>query len=90
MKTTYYKSLYILDVDALAEDEQNNLLMCGSQNWEHYFSVNSEEANIETLLNVNIVEFENNNDFESFIKTNEIIDFSLEHDKPMVLVYGKN
>jgi hypothetical protein len=90
MKIRHYKSLYILDVDALVEDEQNNLLMCSSQNWEHYFSVNSEVANIETLSNVNIVEFENNNDFVSFIKTNEIIDFSLEHDKPMALVYGEN
>lgn len=64
--------------------------MCSTQNWEHYFSVNSEEANIETLSHVSIVEFKNNNDFETFIKTNEIIDFSLEHDKPMVLVHGKN
>jgi hypothetical protein len=88
MKTTHYNSLYILDVDALEEDEQNDLLMCGSQNWEHYFSRNSEEANIETLSNISIVEFKNTNDFESFIKTNQIIDFSLEHDKPMVLVHG--
>lgn len=88
MQTTHYNSLYILDVDALEEDEQNNLLMCSSQNWDHYFSKNSEEANIETLSNVMIIEFKNTNDFESFIKTNQIIDFSLEHEKPMVLVRG--
>ncbi|MGE4511404.1 MAG: hypothetical protein AB7D43_09920 [Sulfurimonadaceae bacterium] len=88
MKTTHYNSLYILDIDALEEDEQNNLLMCSSQNWEHYFSVNSEEANIETLLNVSIIEFENKHDFESYTKINKVLDFSLEHEKPMVLVHG--
>lgn len=88
MTTTHYNSLYILDIDALDEDEQNNLLMCSSQNWEHYFSVNSEEANIETLLNVSIIEFENKHDFESYAKINEVLDFSLEHEKPMVLVHG--
>lgn len=88
MKTTHYNSLYILDIDNLDEDEQNELVMCGSQNWEHYFSVNFEEANIETLLNVSIIEFENKHDFESYTKINEVLDFSLEHEKPMVLVHG--
>ena len=90
MKTTHYKSLYILDVDALEEDEQNNLLMCGSQNWDYYFLVDSKQANIETFSNVSIVEFKNNNDFENFVNSNQIIDYSLEHDNPMVLVHGKD
>lgn len=90
MKKTYYESLYILDVDALEEDEQNNLLMCGSQNWDYYFRVNSEQANIETFSNVSIVEFENIDDFKKFVNSNQIIDYSLEHDNPMVLVYGKD
>lgn len=88
MKTTCFESLHILDIDALNEVEQSQLIMCGSQNWDHYFSENSEEANIETLSNVMIIEFKNTHDFESFITTNQIIDFSLEHDKPMVLVHG--
>lgn len=75
-------------MDVLDEGKQNNLLMCSSKNWEYYFAVNSEEANIETLSNVSIVEFKNTNDFESFIKTNQIIDFSLEHDEPMVLIHS--
>jgi len=90
MRTTHYNVLYILDVDALDEDKLNSLLMCGSQNWEHYFSVDSEQANIETLSNVSIVEFKNNNDFENFVKSNQIIDYSLEHENPMVLVHGKD
>jgi hypothetical protein len=90
MKKTYYESLYILDVDALEEDEQNNLLMCGSQNWDYYFHVNSEQANVETFSNVSIVEFENIDDFKKFVNSNQIIDYSLEHDNPMVLVYGKD
>lgn len=90
MKKTYYESLYILDVDALEDDEQDTLVMCGSQNWDYYFHVNSEQANIETFSNVSILEFQNNNDFETFVKSNQIIDYSLEHDNPMVLVYGKD
>lgn len=90
MKKTYYESLYILDADALEDDEQDTLVMCGSQNWDYYFPLDSEKANIETLSNVSIVEFKNNNDFETFVKSNQIIDYSLEHDNPMVLVYGKD
>lgn len=90
MKTTHFKSLYILDVDTLEDDEHDNLVMCGSQNWEHYFSVDSKEANVETFSNVSILEFQNNNDFETFVKLNQIIDYSLEHDNPMVLVHGKD
>lgn len=88
MKTTHYNSCYILDIDVLEEDEKNNVLMCSSQNWEHYSSVNSKEANVKTLSSVSIVEFNNNHDFESFIKRNEIVDYSLEHINPMVLVNG--
>ncbi|MCW8895651.1 hypothetical protein [Sulfurimonas sp.] len=90
MKITNFKSLYILDVDVLEDDKQDNLIMCGSQNWEHYFSVDFKEANVETFSNVNIIEFQNNNDFETFVKLNQIIDYSFEHDNLMVLVYGKD
>ena len=90
MKTTHFESLYILDVDVLEDDKQDKLVMCGSQNWDYYFLVDSEQANIETFSNVSIVEFKNNNDFENFVNSNQIIDYSLEHDNPMVLVHGKD
>ena len=90
MKKTHYKSIYILDIELLEENKQDDLLMCGSQNWEHYFLENFKEANIDTLLNVDLVEFENDSEFERYINSNQIIDYSREHENLMVLVYGKN
>lgn len=90
MKTTNYEYIYILDIDAINESKQADLLMCGSHNWDHYFVSNSKKANNETLTNVDFIEFENHNEFEDYINSNQIIDYSLEHKKPMVLVHGKS
>lgn len=90
MKTTNYESLYILDIDTVIERKQSDLLMCGTQNWEYYFTSNSKKATIDTLTNVDFIEFENRDEFEDYINSNKIIDYSFEHESPMVLVYGKN
>lgn len=90
MNTTYYKSLYILDTDMLEADVKDHLIMCGTQNWEHYYDVYQQEAHVDTLQDVVLLEFKNKKTFQSFIATNETIDYSLEHDNPLVLVYGKD
>jgi hypothetical protein len=90
MKTTYYKSLYILDTDLIEDELLDSLVMCGTQNWEHYYENNSHEANIETLHDVLLVEFNNFDSFKIYQAQNTIIDYSLEHDSPMVLTYGKD
>ena len=87
MKKTQYESIFILDVEALEQEQKNDLLMCGSQNWEHYFSINQQDANIETLSNVKLLEFQHYDEFNKYINSNEVIDYSLEHKNPMVLAY---
>jgi len=87
MKKTQYESIFILDIEALKEEKQNELLMCGSQNWEHYFLTNQLDANIETLSNVELIKFTDNDEFNKYINSNQIIDYSLEHKHPMVLAY---
>ncbi|MCF6297988.1 MAG: hypothetical protein L3J08_08405 [Flavobacteriaceae bacterium] len=87
MKKTQYESIFILDAEALEQDKQDELLMCGSQNWEHYFLTNQLDANIETLSNVELLEFESKKELDNYINSNEIIDYSLEHKAPMVLAY---
>lgn len=87
MKKTQYKSIFILDIEALEQEQKNNLLMCGSQNWEHYFLTNQLDANIETLSNIELIEFTDNDEFNKYINENNIIDYSLEHKHPMVLAH---
>lgn len=87
MRKTKYESIFILDTDALEQKQQDELLMCSSQNWEHYFLTNVLDANIETLSHVEFIEFDNNDEFDNYISSNKIIDYSFEHKNPMALAY---
>lgn len=87
MKKTYYESVFILDVEALSVEQNDTLFMCGSSNWEHYFSENQLNANVETLSNVQLLEFYNMHEFNNYINSHQIIDYSLEHKNPLVLSY---
>lgn len=90
MNTTYYKSLYILDSDLLETELSDRLVMYGTKNWEHYYDVCPKDLPVETLADVVLIEFKDKKTFQSFIATNETIDYSLEHGNPLVLVHGKN
>ncbi|MDD3475482.1 MAG: hypothetical protein PHI38_01290 [Sulfurimonas sp.] len=90
MNTTYFKSLYILDVDTLETEVADHLVMCGTQNWEHYYDLCPQEAHVETLQDIVLIEFKDKKTFQSFITTNETIDYSLEHENPLVLIHGKD
>lgn len=89
MKTTHFESLYVLDPDVLEASIEEALVMRSTQNWEHYFFVDSQKAHIETLLDVTLLEFDSIDNFQKFINTNQIIDYSMEHENPMVLIHGK-
>ena len=90
MNATYYKSLYVLDTDMLETEDTNHFVMCGTQNWEHYYDVYSQKAHVETLQDVVLIEFKDEKTFQSFIATNKTIDYSLEHENPLVLIHGKD
>jgi len=90
MRKTYFDKLYILDLDFTDTIVETSLVMCGTQNWDHYFAKDSQEANIETLFDITLVEFESSDQYEEFIKSRPIIDFSMEHENPMALIHGKN
>lgn len=81
MKTTHYKSLYVVEVDALEGNEETaeGFLFQGSKNWDLYFLEAIPNLEPELLENVSLLEFEEKSEFENYLQKNQIIDYSLEH-----------
>ncbi|MFA5429412.1 MAG: hypothetical protein WC279_14505 [Sulfurimonas sp.] len=81
MKTTHYKSLYVVEVDALEGNEETaeGFLFQGSKNWDLYFLEAIPNLEPELLENVSLLEFEEKLEFENYLQKNQIIDYSLEH-----------
>lgn len=81
MKTTHYKSLYIVEVNALEEDEDiaGSFIFQGSKNWDLYFLEAIPNLKPELLENVSLLEFEEKSEFENYLQNNLILDYSLEH-----------
>jgi len=64
--------------------------MCGNKNWDHYFTKQDDNINMEELNNVNFIEFDNHDRFKDFMKNIDYIDFSLENNRFGILYYAKN
>ncbi len=83
----YYKEIFFADADKVSDDEFDSLIMCGTPNWDFYFSkpVKNYEERIKNVL---LIEFEKEDEMFDFIDKNkfDIIDYSLEHEKPCVLL----
>jgi len=97
MKKQKIKKIYFVEnSEDLADDEMNNLLMCSTKNWNYYFSELSQKAkkiaDFSEINDVNLLEFSSSEEMLSYVDRKNpriIIDWSLEHGKPMVLEFAK-
>ena len=83
----HFEKLYIANIEEVSKKVENSFLFCGKK-WDFYFTKEDNKTDFEVLENVKYMEFVDKKDFESFILTNEIIDYSIELDKSMVLYHG--
>ena len=83
-----FEKLYKANIEEVSKAVANSMIMCGSSNWDFYFQKKPKNSDFELLENISLVEFENRSEFDSFLKNNRVVDFSLEHDKPCVLIHG--
>lgn len=88
MKNENFKRLYIASPDEVSRTIMTSMMMCGSRNWDFYFEKKPRNCKSQTLENISLIEFESFDEFESYKRNNTFLDFSLEHEKPMVLVHG--
>lgn len=82
-----FKKLYIANIDEVSKEVEDSFLMCG-KNWDFYFTKKDKKTDFEKFENIQYIEFINQIDFQKFIDSNEIIDYSVENDKSMVLFHG--
>jgi len=82
MEAVTYKSLYSLPAEALDNfnnSETENFIFQGSRNWDLYFEKSFENDEVSEFNNVSLLNFTQTREFEHYLKTNKIIDYSLEH-----------
>ncbi len=89
-KKTFYKKLFWVTNSEVVEKIDDNFVMCGTKNWNYYFSriESIKKSDYEEMKNVELVEFESEKEMFSFWKKLDNfkkIDWSLEHGVPMVL-----
>ena len=83
-----YQKLFIADIENVTHTIAQSLIMCGTQNWDFYFEKKPRNCDSETVENIALIEFDSFDEFETYKQNNSFLDFSLEHEKPMVLVHG--
>lgn len=88
MRREVFKKLYWANPEEVSETTLQSLVLCGSSNWDFYFEKKPRNCESVTLENVALIEFDSFDDFETYKKHHTFLDFSLEHEKPMVLVHG--
>lgn len=88
MKNEAFKKLYMADSNEVSQTILRSLVMCGSSNWDFYFEKEPRNCESQTLENIALIEFDSLDEFETYKKHHSFLDFSLEHEKPMVLVHG--
>ena len=88
MKKVIYDKVFVLDVEEIDNPKMDSMLMCGSNNWDFYFADNiDDDSCLDVLENVVCFEFDTKKEFDNYMQNEDIIDYSLEHAKPMVLAY---
>jgi len=86
---TFYKKIYFIDEpEKLTRKEWDNLLMPGKINWDKYFTPFETNKEYEEIKNVELLEFDIEDEMFEYIKNLSpisFINFSLEHEKPCLL-----
>ena len=89
IKKEFYEEIYFIDSPEYLTDRQwGSLLMSGKKNWDHYFLPFKTKREHEVIKNVELIEFDSENDMFKYIKKLSpfsFLNFSLEHEKPYVL-----
>lgn len=88
MNCQIYQKLFIANIENVTQTIAQSFIMCGTENWDFYFGKRPRNCESEILTNVSIIEFDSFDEFKTYKKHNTFLDFSLEHEKPMVLVHG--
>lgn len=83
-----FEKLYIADIDEVGKTVANSLVMSGSSNWDFYFEKKPRNADFGEISSAVLLEFDDKREFDSFLSANTYIDYSLEHEKPCVLIHG--
>lgn len=83
----HFEKLYIANIEEVSKKVEKSFLFCG-KNWDFYFTKKDKRTDFEELENVKYIEFVDKKIFENFLLSNEIIDYSIELDKSMVLYHG--
>lgn len=98
MKKKKIKKVYFVEnPEKILEEEGEDLLMCSTKNWNYYFEKLSENAKkkinfFEELNNLDLIEFDLECDMFNYLNKKDprlILDWSLEHNKPLVLEFIK-
>lgn len=82
MEAVTYKSLYSLPAEALDNfnnSEIENFIFQGSKNWDLYFETSFKHDEISEFSNVALLNFTQIKEFEDYLKTDKIIEYSIEH-----------
>ncbi|MFA7083330.1 MAG: hypothetical protein WC141_02225 [Arcobacteraceae bacterium] len=82
-----FQKLYIANIDEVSKEVEESFLMCG-KNWDFYFTKKDNKTDFEELDNIQYIEFVKNIEFQQFLSTHKVIDYSIEDDKSMVLFHG--
>lgn len=93
-KKLFQKIYRIEDLNNVSDKQMNQLLMVGTENWDHYFSSLVEKGcgDVEEVKNVELVEFDTKKECNKFISSMNkkfLVDISFEHKKPCLLMFAK-
>ncbi len=90
LKSKIYKKIFWVSSNEAIEKLNDDFVMCGTKNWNYYFSKinNVKKEDYEEMKNVELVEFEGEKEMFNFwdkLDDYKKIDWSLEHGVPMIL-----
>lgn len=90
LKRKKYKKLFWVEKETVLKMTDENLVMCGTRNWEYYYSKigKMKKSEYTEMKNVELIEFETEKEMFNFwekLDNFKKIDWSLEHGVPMVL-----
>ncbi len=86
----HFDKLFIAkDPKEVSPEYLNSLIMVGSSNWDYYLETPGN-FETETLYNIDLIEFEAEEKMFKFVQDEKqrVVDYSIDHEKPCVLVYG--
>jgi hypothetical protein len=77
-----YQRLYstpIDDFDTLDKEVKNSFVFQGSKNWDMYLDKKENTQELSTFKNVILLDFSEKKEFEDYLRSHKIIDYSIEH-----------